>query len=394
MQKKRGGRKKGARNRGYFFRKGRGWYASQGHNMAPLRYDDGEHIKDPKADERDLREAFARFLLDRQKEAEVQNETTLLDVCVAYLEYAKRHGAPKTHFDRADTLFDFCFGLPPEYRNKDGSGTKKLTGEQKSELKSKRIHPGFGRKIATDLTPLDIDNWIAAHENWDGGQRTRIQAVKRALNYAVERQLIPFSPIRGYKVKKPNSRVTYITPEQEDACYKYANPTLYIAIKVCIRTGARFGSEFAQVTSKHIHDYGDRMEWTFKAREIKNRRKRTVYIADPEIMEIVRKRIEAVPRGTPLFRNSIDTSWERRNLSARFRTLKARLARKGIHLDEDACMYSCRHTYAKRILQGYWLGKPTNIETLAELMGNTVQVCREHYLQWSPLDKERLWDAC
>jgi len=314
---------------------------------------------------------------------------------VVYLEYAKKHGAPKTHFDRADTLFDFCFGLPPEFRNKDGSGTKRLTSrQQKAQLKAKRVHPGYGKKIVTELTPLDIDNWIAAHDNWNGGQRTRIQAVKRALNYGVERHLIPHNPIRGYKVAPPNSRVTYISPEQEEACYQYANPTLTIAIKVCIRTGARFGSEFACVTAKHIHDHGDRMEWTFKAGEIKNRKKRTIYISDPEILEIVRKQIAAVPRGKPIFRNSVDTPWERRNLSTRFRTLKARLARNGIHLDEDACMYSCRHTYAKRTLQGYWSGKPTNIETLAELMGNTVQVCREHYLQWSPLDKDRLWDAC
>jgi integrase len=362
--------------------------------MTPLRYEDGGHIKEPKAAERDLREAYARFLLEKTEEVEVHTKTNLLDVCIAYLEYAKKNGAEKTHFDRADTLFDFCFGLPPEYRNKDGSGTKESTTDQKREMRKKRIHSGFGAKIATELTPLDIDKWIATHENWSGGQRTRIQAVKRALNYAVERQLIPHNPIRGYKVARPNSRVTYISPEQEEACYEYANPTLKTAIRVCIRTGARFGCEFAALTSNHVHDHGDRMEWVFKAGEIKNRRKRTIYITEPEIMEIVRKRIEAVPRGTPIFRNSTDTPWERRNLSARFRALKARLARNGVHLDEDACMYSCRHTYAKRTLQGYWSGKPINIETLAELMGNTVQVCREHYLQWSPLDKDRLWDAC
>ena len=57
-------------------------------------------------------------------------------------------------------------------------------------------------------------------------------------------------------------------------------------------------------------------------------------------------------------------------------------------------MYATRHTYAKRTLQGYWTGKATNIETLARLMGNSPQVCREHYLQWSEIDNDPLWEAC
>jgi hypothetical protein len=56
-------------------------------------------------------------------------------------------------------------------------------------------------------------------------------------------------------------------------------------------------------------------------------------------------------------------------------------------------MYSCRHTYAKRTLQGYWTGKMTNIETLARLMGNKPQTCHEHYLQWTDSYEEPLWEC-
>ena len=52
--------------------------------------------------------------------------------------------------------------------------------------------------------------------------------------------------------------------------------------------------------------------------------------------------------------------------------MKKRLARKGIELDDDACMYSTRHTYAKRTSAAdTGPRKLTNIETLAELMGDT-----------------------
>ena len=41
-----------------------------------------------------------------------------------------------------------------------------------------------------------------------------------------------------------------------------------------------------------------------------------------------------------------------------------------------------------------WTGKPCTIETLARLMGNSVQVCRDHYLQWCESYNEPLWEAC
>src|SRR5258708_745825 len=121
MAKKHVGRKKGGHNRGYFYRAGRGWYVVDGSRFQPLRYEDGTAIKAAGADERDVRAAHARWLLDRQASpilTPVTSEVTVLDVCQTYLTNAKATGAAKTHADRADTLFDFCFGLPPEFRPK------------------------------------------------------------------------------------------------------------------------------------------------------------------------------------------------------------------------------------------------------------------------------------
>jgi len=38
----------------------------KGMTWPPLRYEDGDHIKDQKATGRDLKEAYARLLLDKQ----------------------------------------------------------------------------------------------------------------------------------------------------------------------------------------------------------------------------------------------------------------------------------------------------------------------------------------
>jgi len=46
------------------------------------------------------------------------------------------------------------------------------------------------------------------------------------------------NPIRGFKVSKGRARVTYFTPEIEQALLKNSKPALASAIKVLIRTGA------------------------------------------------------------------------------------------------------------------------------------------------------------
>ena len=217
---------------------------------------------------------------------------------------------------------------------------------------SERIHPGFGSLAVSELNPLHIDQWIAAHSGWSGSRRSAIQAVKRAFNFAVSRGAISRNPIRGYKTAKANARLTYITPEQEAAMYAEANPTLAVAIKVCIRTGARYGCEFARLTARHVEITERGMVWRFSASEAKTRKPRLIYIRDPEIITIVNERMERYPSGT-LFRNEIGGAFDQHSLGRGFLRLKHRLADLGVILDPQCCMYSCRHTFAKRVLSGY-----------------------------------------
>ncbi len=244
-----------------------------------------------------------------------------------------------------------------------------------------------------ELRPIDIDRWVQAHPDWNGGKRTKIQAVKRALNYAVDAELIPANPLKGVKTPKNNPRVTYITASQEKAILELANPAFTLAYRVLVRTGARPGREFAALTAAHVHDNAERMEWVFAARDSKNKKPRVIRIADPEIIAIVRRQMERYPTG-PIFRNSFGDPWTREALSEYFLLIRERLEAKGIQLDKDACLYSLRHSYAKRTLDGYWTGKPTSIQRLARHMGNTVQVCMDHYLQWTESQDDSLWETC
>jgi integrase len=370
------GRKPGSRNVGYFFRANRGWYVKHDGRFIALIGDDGEPLRSKATPVAAIKAARDRIIA---APAEPVNSVTVAEVCDAYLAKVKADGADATFKARGDTLFDFCHGLPPRFRGKTAKP-------------SDYIHKGFGNLATTQLRKIDVDRWLQAHPAWKGSRRTRIQALKRAINYGVEAQLIPSNPIKGYKTPKTIARVTYLTPDQEKALRDAANPDMALAIQVCIRTGARPGCEFAKLTAKHVKDHGSRMEWVFQVGESKTKKLRTIRIADPEIIAIVRERIASDPKGR-VFRNTKGDNWTRTNLSEGFRRLIAKLGKQGVEFDDDVCIYSCRHTYAKRVLSGFWTGKTTNIETLAELMGNSPQVCRDHYLQWCEHFSEPLWES-
>jgi integrase len=377
------GRAKGSRNRGYYYRSGRGWGAKIDGRYVPLTYANGDRMRSENTPLAEVKAAYVRLIVAPAQQTVESDGVTVEQVCTAYLQHVKHSGAESTFIARRVTLFDFCIGLPSRFIP---------NGKPKPKpKKSDYAHKGFGRIEVASLKPLHLDQWLQSHKGWKGCRRTRIQAVKRAFNYAVESGLIAVNPIKGYKTPKQRGRVTYITPEQEAALCEAANPALAMAIKVCIRTGARPGCEFAKLTARHVTDHGTRMELTFKADESKTKVLRIIRITDPEILRIVRKQLKKYKSG-PLFRNTVGTPWTRALLTEKFRSVKNRLIKRGTEFDADTCMYSCRHTYAKRVLQGFWSGKATNIETLARLMGNSPQVCRDHYLQWCDSYSEPLWE--
>jgi integrase len=254
------------------------------------------------------------------------------------------------------------------------------------------LHDGYGAKPVGQLLPMDVQQWLDKHPTWGKGtRRIAVQGLKRALNYAVSMKLTPLNPIRGFKIGVGGKRITFFTPEIEKVLLQNAFQALRTAIWVCIRTGARYGSEFIPLTAAHVEETPKGMLWRFSSDESKTHKPRTIYVA-PEIADLVRP-LMARYQKTPLFRNQHGEPWTINALRRAFLRLKDRLVKKKIKLDDDACMYTCRHTFAKRTLGGYWSGKPCTIEQLAGLMGNTRQVCWEHYAKWCDNYTDPLWDA-
>lgn len=395
MTNRKGGRKPGTKNKGYFFRTGRGWYVSRGKSMDPLLDETGHHLKDAKTKEAVLRKAYANHLLSLQVPyTGGAEDSTIFSVVSAYLSHLKANSATGTHAMRSAALFDFCYGFSRKYQQMGVEPFR--TGEaviyERKEVEASRVHAGYGSRPVSSLTKADIDEWLEAHPTWktSSGRRLRIQAVVIALNFGVDRGMIAANPLKGYKLPKIRSRTTYLTPEQEQAFIESSSRSFSTAVRVLIRTGMRPGIEFCHVARKHVQDYDDRMSIVFKPHETKTKKLRTILITDEWVIKTIRRLMQQYPEG-PIFRTGRGTVWTRESLSSRFRKRRLALTKKGHTFDKDLCLYSLRHTFAHRCLTGYWTGKPQTVETVSRIMGITPDVARKHYLQWSRADIDHLW---
>ena len=128
---------------------------------------------------------------------------------------------------------------------------------------------------------------------------------------------------------------------------KHANPALRMAIQVCIRTGLRYGVEFATLTKDQITDMGDRMEWRVTPKRTKTTQKyRIVRVKAPEIIAIARQQMEEFPTG-PIFRNRNGKPWTQSNLTTAF----VRLTPSCGEEREDSIRRRCLHVYVQAHLR-------------------------------------------
>ena len=332
------GRKAGSRNSGYWFRKGRGWYVTEGDRQVPLCGKDGDHIKDNEIPTETLKDAYAAYRLAKQdgdKLANTGDGAVILRVCQDYLDFAKTNQKEATYTKRGEFLFDLCFGLPCRFW--DYGGKRKPTA---TPTKADKIHEGYGAMTVAEFLPLHCQKWLDAHNRWGKGtRRMAIQSLKRAFSYAVEMGAIPHNPIKGFKAPVGNTRVTFLTPEQENAICEISKKSFQVAFQVLIRTGARYSSEFCRLTPKHVEETDKGMVWRFSASEAKTAKLRTIFVPK-EIAEITRDLMRHCKPNEQIFWNSHGKPWNKESISSAFERAVKRLQNKGVTFDDDVCLYS------------------------------------------------------
>jgi len=252
-----------------------------------------------------------------------------------------------------------------------------------------------GAVPVAELRKGHIKTWLEGHSTWQSTatHRSVVAIVLAAFNYAEEQYEVP-SPLKGLKKPASKPRLHSFSKENEEAIYGATEERFRDFLFAAIHTGLRPFCELARVTADDVEENGRGMMWRIFSSKTKKTRKIPVR---PEVAELTRRLMRTAPRGSglPLLRNTKGRPWKRMTGVVRFLALKRKLKWDEDPTKKRYSCYTCRHTFAHRMLSGYWTGGVgCSIETLAELIGDTPKVAFDHYgKEWGQHYQDPLWAA-
>ena len=252
-----------------------------------------------------------------------------------------------------------------------------------------------GKRPVAKLKKGHIQQWIDNHETWrsPATRRSVISIVQAAFNRAEEMHGVS-NPLKGLKKPRSQPRLVSLSPEDEKTLYEATDEYFGNFLFAGIHTGLRPFCELARITADDVEESARGMMWRVYSSKTDKTRKIPVR---PEVAALARKLMKTAPKGSglPLFRNTKGRPWRQSNGVVRFVAIRKKLGWDKDPVRSKYSCYACRHTFAHRMLSGYWSGgKGCTIETLAELIGDTPKVAFDHYgKEWGQHYQDPLWAA-
>ncbi len=332
--------------------------------------EDGQRIRGPEnKDAADMALARIKLAGDSESAGGASREPWVVArVCSDYIQYCERGVAngtvSKGHRDNTvsflNDLCQYCGALP-----------------------------------VAELKKGHIKTWMESHASWRSSatHRSVVAIVLAAFNQAEEMYDVA-NPLKGLKKPPSKPRLHSFSPEEETELYGATEQCFRDFLFAAIHTGLRPFCELARMTADDVEENPRGMMWRVYSTKTKKTRKIPVRA---EVAELTRRLIKTAPRGAglPLFRNTKGKPWKRMTGVVRFLTIKKKLGWDMDPVKSKYSCYTCRHTFAHRMLSGYWTGGVgCSIETLAELIGDTPKVAFDHYgKEWGQHYQDPLWAA-
>ena len=252
-----------------------------------------------------------------------------------------------------------------------------------------------GALSLTDLKRGYVSGWVDSQPTWRSPvtRRNVIAIILAAFNH-VQNEHGVRNPLKGLKKPPSRPRLQSIVPEDEPLLYGATDEAFRDFLFAALHTGLRPFCELAKLTGEHVEETPRGMMWRVYSSKTKKTRKIPVR---PEVAQLTRKLLKTAPLGSslPVFRNAQGNPWKKVTGVHRFLSLKRKLGWDQDPVRKKYSSYACRHTFAHRMLSGYWNGGVgCSIEVLAELLGDTPKTAFDHYgKEWGRHYQEPLWAA-
>jgi len=258
----------------------------------------------------------------------------------------------------------------------------------------------YGEKVVEKLSHIDVYNFLEYMRTvprrpkrkkeqkgrkpvtWGpGSQRNCVLGLNAAFNWAVRSGMIQKNPLVGIEKPTPSSRVPESlighNADQIEKNHKRildASPLSYRPFIQALKdTGARPGEIAAATAADFEPSMGAfvfQKEATRRGERFSHKtakgRDRVIFLSG-ETLEHVKNLVKQFPIG-PLFRRKGGRPFRKVNIVDRFMKLQKKLRFSSL------TAYSYRHTFATEFLKA-----GMDADTLAELMGNSPGVIRQHY---------------
>jgi integrase len=333
--------------------------------------DDGQRIRGPESRqvaEKALAKARLADARHRDGQAVPDEDWLVASVCSEYIQYCERGLAAgsisRNHRDGTvaylNDLCGFCGALP-----------------------------------VAELKKGHVQEWLEGHTGWrsPATHRSVMTVVLAAFNRAEQMFDVP-NPLKGFKKAAPQPRLLSFSAEDERALLDATDECFGNFLVAAIRTGLRPFCELARLKAEDVEHTNRGMMWRVYSSKTKKTRKIPIH---DEVAALIRRLMKDAPAGSgkPLFRNSRGAPWRPMTGVARFLALKRKLGWSHDPIKGRYSCYTCRHTFAHRMLSGFWnKGIGCTIETMAELLGDTPKVAFDHYgKEWGQHYQAPLWAA-
>jgi integrase len=346
-------------------------------------------------------------------------ERIKLEPTPANLKRAERHKIAIEEAIRVGT-FDYTKTFPNSPRAKlynQGPGAGLDVGEylerwwkiEKDELKAStravdkrtlfnQIIPEFGHLALTELTWKHIREWVR-DQNWSHKtQNNKLSLLRRALNEAVELELIDHHPMMGKMIRKRKTRAATVRPQRDaidpfdhaerEALVKTASGQLHNLIQFNLWTGLRLSELFAlsweNVDWVHGRIYIEGA-LTQQAKDIESTKteagERTVELLPPALAALKAQKDHTFLAGNEIFQNPYTGKRWTGDLALRARQWRTLLKRAGVRWRPPGQM---RHTFASMMLMAR-----ESPQWVAAMMGHRdwTFTARTYY-RWIPKDAD------